>query len=144
MPSFLGAHAKASLKAAVVNAENRNRLSEEDKCWRSHQERSGSSFSRRERGYREPKDPKIEIDRPHDSRLPTSDKWGHDGYFAEHPEEIGPKVPKEVDRFKFFAKAPSRDDSRNRKSKKSKKKRSKSRSRSRSKERRKKKEKSKR
>jgi len=36
MPSFLGAHARASLKAAVINAENRNRLNEEDRCWRSH------------------------------------------------------------------------------------------------------------
>merc|ERR1712212_708038 len=130
MPSYLGAHAKASLKAAVVNAENRNRLSEEDKCWRSHQESSGSSSSGRQRDFREPRHPRIEIDRPHESRVPSNDKWGHDGYFAEHPEEIGPKVPKEVDRFKFFAKAPPRDDSK-KKSKKSKKNRSRTRSRSR-------------
>ena len=34
---ILGEFAKATLKAAVVQAENRNRLVEEDSCWRERQ-----------------------------------------------------------------------------------------------------------
>ena len=34
LTNFKGAFAQATLKAAVINAENRNRLTEEDKCWR--------------------------------------------------------------------------------------------------------------
>ena len=34
---ILGDFAKATLKAAVVQAENRNRLLEEDSCWRERE-----------------------------------------------------------------------------------------------------------
>ena len=44
MPSFLGGYARATLKAAVINAENRNRLTEEDKCWREKNEKDSSNI----------------------------------------------------------------------------------------------------
>ena len=51
MPSFLGGYARATLKAAVINAENRNRLTEEDKCWREKNEKDSRKKSRKiERG----------------------------------------------------------------------------------------------
>merc|ERR1712174_23501 len=46
MPSFLGGYARATLKAAVINAENRNRLTEEDKCWREKNERESRKTSK--------------------------------------------------------------------------------------------------
>lgn len=79
MPSLLGPHARASLKAAVINAENRNRLNEEDRCWRSHLEsrsdkstnaKSEGSSDKRHRKRKEPnKSEKIETE------MSKNDKW---------------------------------------------------------------------
>ena len=69
MPSFLGGYARATLKAAVINAENRNRLTEEDKCWREKNERDSRKKSRKiERG-----EPNTTIERIKSKR--HIDKW---------------------------------------------------------------------
>ena len=69
MPSFLGGYARATLKAAVINAENRNRLTEEDKCWREKNERDSRTKSRNiERG-----EPNTTIERIKSKR--HIDKW---------------------------------------------------------------------
>merc|ERR1712227_286573 len=102
MPSFLGGYARATLKAAVINAENRNRLTEEDKCWREKNEKDSRKKSRKiERG-----EPNTTIERIKSKR--HIDKWDHDGFYENHPEEIGPTAPveKNTDRFRFFKAAP--------------------------------------
>ena len=69
MPSFLGGYARATLKAAVINAENRNRLTEEDKCWREKNEKDSRKKSRKiERG-----EPNTTIERIKSKR--HIDKW---------------------------------------------------------------------
>merc|ERR1712235_41125 len=102
MPSFLGGYARATLKAAVINAENRNRLTEEDKCWREKNEKDSRKKSRKiERG-----EPNTTIERIKSKR--HIDKWDHEGFYENHPEEIGPTAPveKNTDRFRFFKAAP--------------------------------------
>merc|ERR1711990_634097 len=102
MPSFLGGYARATLKTAVINAENRNRLTEEDKCWREKNEKDSKKKSRKiERG-----EPNTTIERIKSKR--HIDKWDHDGFYENHPEEIGPTAPveKNTDRFRFFKAAP--------------------------------------
>jgi len=43
---ILGEFAKATLKAAVVQAENRNRLVEEDSCWRERQKEKDTNHQK--------------------------------------------------------------------------------------------------
>merc|ERR1712141_555960 len=84
MPSYLGKFARASLKAAVINAENRNRLNEEDRCWRSHAD--ARSKSKKENKYdlksdksRKRKEARNSEPAEEPAEISNIQKWGHDG-----------------------------------------------------------------
>jgi hypothetical protein len=63
---LLGAHARALLKGAVINAENHNRLAEEDKCWRSHNKKEEKSKRSR------PVEKQVSVTK---IKTHSSDKW---------------------------------------------------------------------
>merc|ERR1712141_848843 len=113
MPSYLGEFARATLKAAVINAENRNRLNEEDKCWREKSDkREKRSHTSKNANKYENNRPLVTVDRIKSKR--NIDKWDHEGFYTNHPEEVGPSLPAppqdnsgpNPDRFRFFAKPP--------------------------------------
>merc|ERR1711953_125785 len=74
MPSYLGEFARATLKAAVINAENRNRLNEEDKCWREKSDkREKRSHTSKNANKYENNRPLVTVDRIKSKR--NIDKW---------------------------------------------------------------------
>lgn len=86
---ILGEFAKATLKAAVVQAENRNRLVEEDSCWRERQKEKGPNYQKNQLKLEKEA---LENKRKRKYVLPA--------------KEIGPDLP--PSRYRFF-KAPPKN-----------------------------------